>query len=204
MIKLKPFQVFDVLSQEDFERVLIEKNNYLSKKQPGLEPGTRGGLNFKFPEKEIGVFALLCDKISDILISKGFKDPDVEELFFLNQKLRKFMPFHMHRMSKHRYYKGSSLFNENKHIDYDSKNKYDIPYEYFWIAIYYPHDIYEKDYHGKLTVRKNESSEGFEFQAVPNSLVMHNGLYGHEMERLKIDPNKIRVSCFSHWFCHYP
>lgn len=183
---VEPFQIFNILSKEDFEKVLIEKDNYL--------PKTIGGsysklLNFKYDQKQIGIFAKVCDVIRNTLISKGFENPKVTTFDFLNHVGRKFMPFHKHWIME-----GVNPYEKNDSV---------IPYEYFWVAIFYPHNLYEKEYAGKITVRLDENTEGHTFESVPNSIVLHNGLYGHEVEIEELHPTIIRDACFTQWICKY-
>ena len=199
MKDIKPFQIFDVLSQDDFTKVLTEKFNFIPKGQ-GLK---NIKLQLKHSEQKIGVFSKLCTKIEGILTEKGFEDPKVLSIDFINQSQRKHMPFHRHWL-----WEGIDPYKEHKNYqpkpESIGKSRLAIPYEYFWIAIYYPHDLYDFDYHGTLTVKKEpEDTDVYQFKAVPNSIVMHNGLYGHEVNINKADPSKLRDSCFTEWVCLY-
>lgn len=191
---MKPFQIFDVLSKEDFEKVLCEKNNFLSTEKRG---GITKKLNFTYSSDELGIFSKVCDRIKSTLISKGFVEPKITSIDFINHIDRNKMHFHKH----------SALPIINAYEEYippkDSKSPYAVPFEYFWVAIYYPHNLNDEEYYGKLIVRLKENVDGLEFKAIPNSLVLHNGHYGHEVEIKKLHPNIIRDSCFTHWVCEY-
>ena len=189
-INLEPFQIFDVLSETDFSKVLVEKNNFISDKQRSRWTKK---LNFSYNEKQIGIFSKVCDKIKESLILKGLVEPKVTSIDFLNHVERTHMPFHKHWM----------LEGLNPY-DKEATNSKTLPYEYFWVAIYYPHNLYEKEYAGNLIVKMEENLPGYTFDSVPNSLVLHNGLYGHEVIIEKLHPTITRDACFTQWVCKRP
>lgn len=191
---LLPFQVLNLLSNEDFEKVLVEKNNYLNTKE-------RGGFKRKFKNNsslnEMGIFAKVCDKIRNILIESRLSEPKIISINFLNHINRNTMSFHKHSPLP-KIIDPYKEYNPPK----NSKSPYAVPFEYFWIAIYYPHNLYDPEYAGELTVKLNENDIGEKFNAIPNSLVLHNGLYGHSVTIPKLHPTIIRDSCFTHWLCN--
>lgn len=183
MQNIEPFQVFDVLPIELFDRVLKEKANF---KKKNIEVSSTL-LNFKYSEERIGVFAHLCKSIEDILKQKTLPNPKPISIDFINHNGRTHMPWH-----KHWIWSG---------VDPYEKTPTSLPYENFWIAVYYPHDIYDPEYHGYLSVKLTENDNGYTFPAIPNSLVLHNGLYGHEVHMNKSNPSIRRDSCFTEWIC---
>lgn len=189
---IEPFQVFDVLSQTDFEKVLIEKTNFI-KPEPGA--GSTIYFNGNYNESKIGIFSTLCDTIKSILLSKNLLDPRVISLDFLSQTNRTKMKFHKHIFSP-----DIDPYKEHSPV-YDPKNLFSVPYEFFWVAVYYPHNVYDKRYQGELTVKLSEDDKGKTFEAVPNSIVFHNANYGHSVFMQQTSPNYVRDSCFTHWLC---
>lgn len=191
---IKPFQIFDVLNQTDFERVMTERSDFLP--NPHVTSANKL-LNFRYSEKEIGIFAKVCDKIVETLIAKGFEKPKVTSIDYINHNNRTAMPWHRHWL----------LHSINPYDKLDKKDESKIPktipYEYFWIVIYYPHKLFDKDYCGKLHVNLNVDDPGYVFDSVPNSLIFHNGLYGHKVTIDKIHPDLVRNACFTHWVCKY-
>ena len=140
ILDVKPFQVFDVLPQDDFTKVFQNKHDvwgsYSSEKL----------LNFRYSEKQIGAFTKVCDKAAEILISKGFENPQAITMGYLNHFNRVGMRFHKHRIIDT--------------IDPDNYNA-PLPLQYFWVTIYYPHEFLDTDYAGHLTVKlNNENYQG--------------------------------------------
>ena len=194
-LSVAPFQVFDVLGKEDFDKVLLEKHRFLLNKNAAA---WTLNLNKRYSDGEIGVFAKLCDKIKLILQDKGFEQPSISSLNYLKQGHRDFMFYH-----KHTFLSSIDQYSKNYNPKPDPNNMYAVPFEYFWVAIYYPHNVYEEESAGILTVRPDADAEGIDFKATPNSLVLHNALYGHEVHIKKPHPTLLRDAMFSHWLCKY-
>lgn len=187
----KPIQLFDILSPADFERAVIEAREHLKETKTFHKE-----LNFHYSEKSIGVFSKVCDAVTKTLSTVGFTNPKITSIDFINHGSRTKMNFHKHWLYP----------NINPYENFSlSKNKspYNVPFEYFCIAIYYPHTCYQPEYSGELTVKLSENDIGQIFKATPNSLVIHTGVYGHEVSIPKIHPTELRTSCFMHWVCEY-
>ena len=209
MIDIKPFQIFNVLDRTDFAKVQEDKakffyNNVPPQKRILENPGDNSGefyirLNFKHSPEKIGVFSKLCNKIQNILVEKGFEDPLVSRLGYLNHYERPYMSYHRHVPVMWENY---GLETEIK--DRLGKSRFAIPLQYFWIAIYYPHELYDKHYQGYVNVKLSKyDKKSYKFPSAPNSLVLHNGLYGHEVFLDKVGKDKMRDSCFTEWLCKY-
>lgn len=190
-----PFQVFDVLDAQDFKKVLAEKNKVLKSNE---SPTIHRTYSRTYTDEGLGVFSKLRNKLSAILTNTGFIDPTMILIESLDHDGRTMMHFHKHRFHA----------NIDPYEVYDPKldpsDMYAVPFEYFWVAIYYPHNIHGLEYHGQVTVRLDVDAPGYTFDAVPNSVVFHNALYGHEVRRDNSHPKLKRDSCYSHWVCKMP
>ena len=186
-----PIQIFNVLSQTDFERAVTETREYLKKAN-----GFHKKLGLKYSEKSIGVFSKVCDVIANTLNTVGFVSPKITSIDFINHDTnRTVMNFHKHWLNP-------NISPYEKYSPGKNKSHYNVPFEYFCIAIYYPHKCYQ-EYSGELTVKLNKDDVGQTFKAVPNSLVIHTGIYGHEVSMPKKHPTELRTASFTHWACEY-
>lgn len=192
-LNVPPYQIFNVLDEDSFKQVVLEKTFFIK----NTENGYNKRLKFDYSPESIGIFSKVCDKIKNSLIESGFENPKITSIDFINHVHRKTMPFHKHWM----------LPTLNPYGEYNpvknSNSPYAIPYEYFWIAIYYPHELHDIDYAGELIVKLNHDDMGINFNAIPNSMVLHNGLYGHEVKINKLHPRLLRSACFTQWVCDF-
>lgn len=194
-----PFQIFDVLDKKDFSSLLEEKTKNWGKTiewKNYFQVDTNSLSNIK-----TGILKNLYTRVEETLISKGFSNPEICKFGYTNSTGRLVFDFHKHVM--HPTIDSYKPYDPPAHLI--GKNKYAVPFTHFWIAIFYPHDIYDPEGHGDLIVKRDkEDNNPFIFPSTPNSVVFHNGLYGHELRLKTIVPNKIRDALFTHWLCKYP
>lgn len=69
----------------------------------------------------------------------------------------------------------------------------------FWVAIYYMHPNWDTKYAGDLKVGLTEKETVMEVPCYSNSLVMHNGYYGHGVEKLILGYEGDRDIFLTHW-----
>jgi len=69
----------------------------------------------------------------------------------------------------------------------------------FWVAIYYMHPNWDSSYGGDIKVGLTEKETVLDVPCTSNSLVMHNGYYGHGVEKLKLGYDGNRDIFLSHW-----
>lgn len=193
---IEPFQVFSLLDENDFSRILEEKKKYISQTYSDNKTIIRNK-NYSF--EKIGTFSKICDKVKNSLVDKGFANPTLTRVQILNHYKRNYMGFHKHRLQEFI----DPYSQNNPFLQTKAESIYSTPFEYFWIAIYYTHNLYDKEYAGELTVRLEENDKGITFPCTPNSLILHNGLYGHEVNIPKLHPTIIRDACFTHWICDH-
>lgn len=207
----EPFQIFDVLNEDDFSKVLEEKYNrfqnlpYIGKHVKRERENSwmnyfEVPVNLSYSSENFGVFTKVFSKIQETLMNKGFVDPVLSTFAYTNHPKRTDFVFHKHYLHR-------SIDPYQNYIprpDLIGKSRFAIPFTHFWIAIFYPHDLYEEDYYGNLCVKDDkDSTVEYNFPGAPNSVVLHNGLFGHEVALKKLDPNKIRDAIFTHWLCRY-
>lgn len=174
---IEPFQIFDLIPKSDFLAILDEKHRYFdntSKDSPSVD------LN-----SDIGNFRKVIANAKIELIKRGVKNPQAVSLNFISQFNRFKMDWHKHRLTDD--------------CDPYTNNYSNVDAGCFYISIYYPHNIYHKKSSGKLIVKKHAEDEGTAFEAVPNSIVFHNGYYGHEVNIQQMHPILVRDACFIHW-----
>lgn len=208
----EPFQIFNILDEGDFSKVLEEKYNkfqnlpYFTQfnKQTKVNRWVNSFevpvVNFSYPPDKFGIFSKLFSKIEEVLKDKGFVDPVLSTVGYNSHPNR--TSFYFHKHTPHR------LIDQYQNYiplpESVGKSRYTIPFTHFWIAVFYPHDLYDKDYCGNLCVKPDKDSVlEYNFPGIPNSVVFHNGLFGHEIAIKKIDPNKVRDAMFTHWLCRY-
>lgn len=69
----------------------------------------------------------------------------------------------------------------------------------FWVAIYYMHPNWDTKYAGDLKVGLTENETAIEVPCYSNSLVLHNGYYGHGVEKLILGYEGDRDIFLTHW-----
>lgn len=174
---IEPFQIFNLIPESDFQSILEEKHRYFDntrKESPSID------LN-----SDIGTFQKIIDNATNMLIEAGVKNPKAVSLNLISQYKRFKMDWHKHRLTSE-----CDPYNNNySNVDADC----------FYVGVYYPHNLYHKNTAGTLTVKQHKEDEGKTFDAVPNSIVFHNGYYGHEVAIKFIHPILVRDACFIHW-----
>lgn len=181
---IKPFQIFDFLEYPTF----LEIVNTNSKMLPAHHTMFLEPLNNRFPVERLGPFSKLGEKIRTFMVEYGFKNPRVNRIGIITNN-RKHVPFHLH----------PSLGNMNP-ILREEKGKFITPPERSFVAVYYCHNFKETKYQGVLGVKKHaEDKTGYTFPATPNSLIIHNGTFGHDADVEELHPTEKRYSCYTHW-----
>jgi len=69
----------------------------------------------------------------------------------------------------------------------------------FWVAIYYMHPNWDSSYGGGIKVGLTEKETVLDVDCTSNSLVMHNGYYGHGVEKLRLGYEGDRDIFLTHW-----
>jgi hypothetical protein len=142
----------------------------------------------KFDSKRIGNFAKVCEKVQEVMLSHNFKNPKITRIGIIRNN-RKHVPFHLH----------PSVGTMNPKLR-EEFGKHIIPLERAFVAVFYCHDIHEAKYQGVLGVKKFVGDPGaFSFAAIPNSLIIHDGTYGHDADVEELHPSISRSSCYTHW-----
>jgi hypothetical protein len=206
-MNVDPFQIFDVLDKTSFHQLLEKKyDNYGLGKTSVFTIDDPWKNYFETDIDEVtrdrvGIYSKIYNRVEEALISKGFSNPEICKFGYTNSTGRMEFAFHKHIMHP--------SINSYKpyipHEDKIGKDKFAVPFTHFWVAIFYPHDVYEKEGHGDLYVKRDkEDTNPYVFPSVPNSIVLHDGNFGHELKFTKVVPNKIRDAIFTHWLCKYP
>lgn len=68
-----------------------------------------------------------------------------------------------------------------------------------WVVIYYMHPNWDMKYGGKLNVSLVESEPMYSFDTTSNSIICHNGYYGHSVNDIKLGYEGNRDLFLSHW-----
>ena len=68
-----------------------------------------------------------------------------------------------------------------------------------WIVLYYMHPNWDTTYGGALGIGLMENEHVYEAQCLSNSLVAHNGYYGHGVEKLTLGYEGDRDLFLTHW-----
>jgi len=182
---VEPFQILNFLDNQNFNKILIDKKQYFNSDK-------RIYLNGTYSESKIGIFTAVCDSIKNVLLEKGFNNPKVLDIeYIIHVEKRKYMPFHKHNFN----------FYIDPYKGYDPNNTFKTPFESLWVAIFYPHNITDSKFQGKLVVKKAKDDEGVSFQAIPNSIIFHNALYGHEVYFEDKDHTQFRDVWVTQWIC---
>lgn len=178
-----PFQLFDIVDQKTFQALQTDIKRLLPHHiDMFLEP------IFNVRNKRIGAFSDVCVRVQEIMIERGFDDPKINRIGVIKNN-RTHVPFHLH----------PSLGNMNPLLR-EEFGKYVIPAERSYCAVYYCHDIHERKYQGTLGVKRHaEDTNGYQFPAIPNSLIIHNGTFGHDADVEELHPDISRSSCYTHW-----
>ena len=180
---MTPYQVFNLVDDDTFQS--LEKD--IIRLLPGkvdmfLEPIKT------FDRNRIGNFATVCEQIYQLMISRNFKNPKINRIGIIKNN-RKHVPFHLH----------PSLGTMNPILRKDF-GKHVIPLERAFVAVFYCHNIPEPKYQGVLGVKRfAKDRTGFTFPATPNSIIIHDGTYGHDADVEEIHPSISRSSCYTHW-----
>jgi hypothetical protein len=68
-----------------------------------------------------------------------------------------------------------------------------------WVVIYYMHPNWDISYGGQLNVSLVENEPMYKFETTSNSIICHNGYYGHGVDNLKLGYEGDRDLFLSHW-----
>jgi hypothetical protein len=69
----------------------------------------------------------------------------------------------------------------------------------FWVAIYYMHPNWDSAFGGNIKVGLTEKETVLDLECTSNSVVMHNGYYGHGVEKLRLGYEGDRDIFLTHW-----
>lgn len=184
-MEIKPFQVFNFLDQDTFNKLKDVKDKLLPYKNKDifLIP-----LNKNFSESMLGAYSTLGERIRNFMIEKGYNNPTPNRLGLVRNN-RKHVPWHVH----------PSLGNMNQFLRQE-KGKHIIPTERAYVSVFYVHEFTEPKQQGVMGLSKTENGPTeYLFPAIPNSLIIHSGGYGHYAEVEELDPLQDRLSCYIHW-----
>jgi hypothetical protein len=69
----------------------------------------------------------------------------------------------------------------------------------FWVSIYYMHPNWDIKYRGEIKVGLTEKEIVLEANCLSNSMIIHNGFYGHGVEKLILGYEGDRDIFLTHW-----
>lgn len=187
------FYKTDLLSRLDFENLIAYKDNVVNKRERSVVIDSHGSVienandgkvfmgsivNYQYSiegyEPYIGKpFVSLMHNIKNWLMSNGLEEP--KPYMVRCYRNNQITPWHRH-----------AVLSGLKPKDH-------------WVVIYYMHPNWDVNYGGKLNVSIIESEPLYSFETTSNTIVCHNGYYGHGVNTLKLGYDGDRDLFLSHW-----
>jgi Rps23 Pro-64 3,4-dihydroxylase Tpa1-like proline 4-hydroxylase len=197
--------VRDVLSADDFQQILIAKENIIGKGDGALtllENGTvtkdvRGTIDIAddYPLKA-NEFAVSKGTFYNYQYSiEGFEQFLGKEFTHLLHKFKNILE--SNDVKNPRPYM-CRAYRHNIKIKYHKHNFTGKPSK-FWLVIYYMHPNWDPKYGGALSIGLLENEITHTIDCLSNSLVAHNGYYGHGVKELIKGYEGDRDIFLSHW-----
>jgi hypothetical protein len=186
------FYANNLLSATDFETILVHKETIVNKRDKSIEISSEGivtesldtkvfmgsVVNYQFDidsfEPYIGKpFIFLMERIKKWLVDYGLNDP--KPYMVRCYRNNQITPWHRHGVL-------SGVTPPNH-----------------WVVIYYMHPNWNPIHGGKLNVSIIETEPLYSFDTLSNTIVCHNGYYGHGVSDLKLGYQGDRDLFLSHW-----
>lgn len=198
------YHKLNLLSDDDYKQLMVDKENIMDKGKGAITIHEDGSITIDTRLKEN---ASPNVQPNDYIVSK-------ESIFNLKHDIESFTPFIgdilTNAMTKiqlllqeqnifvkptmARCYRNNIITPWHKHL---------IPRgvkpSKFWVAIYYMHPNWDPKFKGDLKVGLTEKETVFETPCFSNSLVLHNGYFGHGVEQLILGYEGDRDIFLTHW-----
>ena len=197
-------QITDLLSADQFQQVLIDKKSIINTGTGSLTLEKDGSIT-----KDSRILNHLTEArlASDYVISKDSYfnlQHNVEGFEKLIGKTFTNILYAIQKVLINNDLKNPRPYNcrayrHNKTIKWHKHAHKGIKARNFWLSIYYMHPNWDTKYGGKLNIGLTEKDTVQTFDCLSNSVVIHNGYYGHSVDELKLGYEGDRDIFLAHW-----
>jgi hypothetical protein len=192
MVKHQIYHKLNVLDELDFSELVRHKDNIINKGQGATTFKEDGSVSIDTELKD----GALDDKPYNYAVSK-------EAIFNFQFNIENFIKVYGQEfypafknienllsevgVVNPRPYSARAYRHNNPHIPWHKHTlSLSVKPSKFWITIFYLHPNWDMKYGGGLRVGLSDTENLFVFDCLSNSVVMHNGYYGHGV--LKVHP----------------
>jgi Rps23 Pro-64 3,4-dihydroxylase Tpa1-like proline 4-hydroxylase len=198
--------VCDVLDADSFQNILVAKKNIIGKGDGALTLNKDGSIT-RDSRSKIKMADGYTLKGNQYLISKdaffnyqytieGFEQFLGKEFTQLLQNFKDILE--SNGVKNPRPYM-CRAYRHNMKIKYHKHGLAGIKLSKFWLVIYYMHPNWDPKYGGALSIGLTENEITHTIDCLSNSLVAHNGYYGHGVKELIKGYEGDRDIFLSHW-----
>ena len=197
--------VCDVLDSDSFQNILVAKENIIGKGDGALTLNKDGSIT-KDTRSKIEMADDYPLKDNEYVVSKGtflnyqysidgfeqFLGKEFTHLLYTFKNILESNGVKNPRPYMCRAYRHNMKIKYHKHNFIGKPSK-------FWLAIYYMHPNWDPKYGGALSIGLTENEITHTIDCLSNSLVAHNGYYGHGVKELIKGYEGNRDIFLSHW-----
>lgn len=205
MVTHRIFHKLDLLSEQDFKALVQHKENIIGKGKGAITIEKDGSITINDNKKygledsnnffsyEVSKEAIinLNDDIEHFIpvLGEPFRKAfDAIEKSLLDFEVKNPKPYSA------RCYRNNKKMRWHRHTMRESLKR-----QNFWVAIYYLHPNWDINYGGDLQVGLSDQEVILNAPCLSNSLVVHNGYYGHGVESLTLGYSGDRDIFLTHW-----